>query len=75
MDPLTLETKSDRELLILLVQSHLDIKKDLYGNGQRGKLSEIFRRLRSLETWKWMLTGALVVACSTAYLKFTGVIR
>ena len=67
MDPFELNTKSDRELLIIAVTAYMRLEKDLYGNGQRGKLSEIFRRIRSLEMRWWMFMGAGAVLGTTAY--------
>ena len=61
-DPNTLD---NRQLLLLLVEQQQTIIADLYGkDAHKGKLSEIFHRIRELEAWKGRAVGAWSVVAA-----------
>ena len=65
IDPTKLD---NRQLLLLLVEQQGTLLADLYGkDSNKGKLSEIFTRIRALETWKEHAVGAWSVIAATFF--------
>ena len=54
--------RTDSERIAVIEVTVLDLKKELFGNGQPGELEIIRRRVIALEKWRWWVGGAAVGA-------------
>lgn len=54
-------TTADRDRLIAIETTVNDLKRELLGNGQPGKIALHGSRISKLENWRSYVTGSLVV--------------
>ena len=52
---------TDRERLIVIEQMLAEMKDDLFGNGQPGKIAYIEKEIDLLKQFRWKALGALAV--------------